>query len=96
VRAFPVEARREAGYQLHLLQQGEAPDDWKPMPVVGPGTIEVRIHVGTEHRVFVVSKFEEAIYVLHAFDKTSQRTSQHDVDLARQRYRDLLAERRQR
>lgn len=66
------------------------------MPVVGPGTIEVRIHVGTEHRVSVVSKFEEAIYVLHAFDKTSQRTSQHDVDLARQRYRDLLAERRQR
>jgi phage-related protein len=96
VRAFPDEARREAGYQLYLLQQGEAPDDWKPMAVVGPGTIEVRIHVGTEHRVFVVSKFEEAVYVLHAFDKTSQRTSKHDVDLARQRYRDILAERRER
>jgi phage-related protein len=96
VRAFPDEARREAGYQLHLLQQGDAPDDWKPMPMVGPGTIEVRIHIGTEHRVFVVSKFEEAIYVLHAFDKTSQRTAKHDLDLARRRYRDLLAERRQR
>jgi phage-related protein len=34
VRAFPDEARREAGYQLHLLQQREAPDDWKPMPMV--------------------------------------------------------------
>ena len=96
VRAFPDEARREAGYQLHLLQQGNAPDDWKPMPTVGPGTIEVRIHVGTEHRVFVVSKFEEAIYVLHAFDKTSQRTSKHDLELAERRYRDLIAERRQR
>jgi phage-related protein len=60
------------------------------------GTIEVRIHVGTEHRVFVVSKFEEAIYVLHAFDKTSQQTSRHDLELAKQRYRDLIAERRQR
>ena len=96
MRAFPDEARREAGYQLYLLQQGEAPDDWKPMPVVGLGTIEVRIHVGTEHRVFVVSKFEEAIYVLHAFDKKSQQTSKHDLNLAKQRYRDLLAERRQR
>jgi phage-related protein len=96
VRAFPDQARREAGYQLYLLQQGEAPDDWKPMPMVGPGTIEIRIHVGTEHRVFVVSKFEEAIYVLNAFDKTLERTSKHDVDLARLRYRDLLAERRQR
>lgn len=75
---------------------GKAPDDRKPMSMVGPGTIEVRIHVGTEHRVFVVTKFEEAIYVLHAFDKKSQRTAMHDSDLARRRYRDLLTERRRR
>jgi phage-related protein len=66
------------------------------MAVVGLGTIEIRIHVGTEHRVFVVSKFEEAIYVLHAFEKKSQKTERQDIDLARQRYRDPVAERRER
>jgi phage-related protein len=92
--AFPPEARREAGHQLSLLQLGKPPIDWKPMALVGPGTIEIRVHTGTEHRIFVVSKFEEAIYVLHAFEKKSQKTSKHDVDLAKQRYRDLVAERR--
>jgi phage-related protein len=94
LRAFPEEARHEAGYQLHLLQQRKTADDWKPMSVVGPGTIEVRIHAGTEHRVFVVTKFEEAVYVLHAFQKKSQKTPKHDIELARRRYNDLIAERR--
>ena len=60
------------------------------------GTIEVRIRVGTAHRVFVVTKFEEAIYVLHAFEKKSEKTSQADIDLAKHRYRDLIAERQKR
>lgn len=47
-----------------------------------------------EHRVFVVCKFEEAIYVLHAFRKKSRQTPDRDIRLARERYRDLLAERR--
>jgi phage-related protein len=94
LRAFPQEARREAGYQLHLLQQGKTPDDWKPMPIVGPGTMEVRIHAGAEHRVFVVVKFEEAVYVLHAFQKKAQKTPAHDIDLAKRRYNDLTVERR--
>jgi phage-related protein len=94
LRAFPEEARREAGYQLHLLQQGKTPDDWKPMPVVGPGTMEVRIHAGGEHRVFVVVKFEEAVYVLHALQKKAQKTPTHEIDLAKRRYNDLISERR--
>ena len=44
VRAFPDEARREAGHQLGQLQRGKDAADWKPMTAVGPGTIEVRIH----------------------------------------------------
>lgn len=91
--AFPVDARRLAGLQLGRLQQGEEADDWKPMSIVGAGAIEVRIRCGTAHRVFVVNKFEEAIYVLHAFEKKSGKTAKSDVDLARRRYRDLIAER---
>lgn len=93
VRAFPDLARQRAGHQLRKIQQGEQPDDWKPASFVGPGAIEVRIHAGTEHRMFVVAKFEDAIYVLHAFPKESQKISRHDIDLARRRYRELLMER---
>lgn len=57
---------------------------------------EARVAVlpGTEHRVVVVTKFEEAIYVLHAFDKKTPKTAQEDIDLARQRYKEMVAERR--
>ena len=95
VRAFPDDARTEAGYQLHLLQQGKEPDDWRPMATVGAGAYEIRIHTATEHRVLVVSKFAEAIYVLHAFEKKSQKTPKHDIELARRRYRDLIAGRKE-
>ena len=91
--AFPQDARRIAGFQLGRLQRGDEPDDWKPMSVVGAGTMEIRIRVGTAHRVFVVTKFAEAIYVLHAFEKKSQKTPKSDIDLAKRRYRELFAER---
>ena len=91
--AFPQDARQIAGFQLGRLQQGDAPDDWKPMSIVGAGAIEIRIRVGTAHRVFVVTKFAEAIYVLHAFEKKSQKTPKGDIDLAKRRYRELIAER---
>lgn len=59
------------------------------MPSVGPGVAEIRIHDATEHRVFYVAKYVEAVYVLHAFEKNSQKTAQRDVDLGRERLRDL-------
>lgn len=95
MREFPSEARTEAGYQLHLLQQGKQPDDWKPMGTVGAGVYEIRIHTATEHRVLVVTRFAEAVYVLHAFEKESQKTAKHDIELARRRYRDLIAGRKE-
>ena len=66
------------------------PSDWKPMVSVGLGVYEIRIHTGTEHRVFYVAKFQEAVYVLHAFEKRSSRTPQPEIDLARKRLADLL------
>jgi phage-related protein len=96
VAAFPEDARRLAGYQLWLLQQGKQADDWKPMSTVGAGAIEIRIRIGRAYRVFVITKFEEAIYVLHAFEKKSQKTPKADIDLAAKRYRELIAERQHR
>ena len=94
--AFPEAARREAGFQLGLVQQGRHPDNWKPMPTVGRGAIEIRINAGGAFQVIFVATFDEAIYVLHAFEKRARKTPRHDVDLAKRRYRDVIAKRERR
>jgi len=93
LRAFPAGPRREAGHQLDQLQRGLDPDDWKPMSSIGPGVREVRIRDSDgAFRVIYVAKFEEAIFVLHCFQKKTQKTSQKDIALATHRYKDLLKE----
>lgn len=94
LQAFPPDARRLAGFQLRQIQEGVEPADWKPMSTIGPGVCEVRVHTALEHRVFYIAKFAEAIYVLHAFEKRTRKTSQRDLDLARQRYQALVVQRR--
>lgn len=95
LRAFPPEARRLAGYQLRRVQSGLMPSDWKPMPSVGPGVYEIRIHTEREHRVFYVARFAEAVYVLHACEKRTRRTRRADMELARVRLAELQTLRRQ-
>lgn len=94
LKAFPQDARRIAGFQLRRVQQGLEPNDWKPMPTVGPGVREIRIHTGLEHRVFYVAKFREGVYVLHAFEKRTRKTPKRKLELARERFRALLIKRR--
>lgn len=94
VRAFPDEARTQIGQQLRRVQQGLEPTDWKPMPGIGLGANEIRVHVDTAHRVFYVAKFAEAVYVLHAITKKTRKTPQRDIDLAAKRFRELVNERR--
>ena len=96
VRAFPRVARRLAGVQLRRVQQGLDPLDWKPMPSVGPGVREIRVHTGLEHRVMYVARFTESVYVLHAFEKRTRKTAIRDVEVARQRFRALVGQRRTR
>lgn len=93
ISAFPEAARQIAGFQLWRVQRGLEPNDWKPMPSVGPGVQEIRIHTGAEHRVFYIAKVEEAVYVLHAFEKRTRRTPKEAIDLARHRLRWLLNQR---
>jgi phage-related protein len=96
LRAFPLTARREAGHQLDQVQHGREPDDWKPMNTVGQGVKEIRIRdEAGAFRVLYVAKFADAIYVLHCFQKKTQRTSKADVELAARRYRELMKERGQ-
>jgi phage-related protein len=91
---FPESARREAGYELFMVQVGRDPTDFKPLPSVGPGAYELRVRDESgAFRVIYVAKFEEAIYVLHTFQKKTRRTRQVDIDLAAARYK-MIGERR--
>ena len=94
LKGFPAEARRVTGYQLWLVQQGRVPDDWKPLPTVGIGVKEIRVHTGREHRVIYIASFAEGVYVLHAFEKKTRRTARRDLELARARLREVVNKRR--
>jgi phage-related protein len=90
LREFPERARRDAGFQLERVQRGHEPDDWKPMASIGPGVREIRVRDATgAFRVLYVARFAEAIFVLHAFQKKTQRTSQRDIALAQARFKQL-------
>ncbi len=91
LRRFPEGARRAAGYQIDRVQRGYEPDDWKPMPSVGKGVREIRVweSAGT-FRVIYLARFEDAVYVLHCFQKKTEKTAKSDIELARNRYRELM------
>ncbi|KRV74602.1 MULTISPECIES: type II toxin-antitoxin system RelE/ParE family toxin [Pseudomonas] len=95
LREFPEAARITAGFQLHLVQQGEDPADWKPMPSIGAGVREIRIREASgAFRIIYLASLPDAIYVLHCFQKKTQATAKADIDLAKSRLRDLMRERK--
>jgi phage-related protein len=95
LRDFPRSARRETGFQLDKVQNGEAADDWKPMPAVGNGVHEIRVRDESgAFRLMYVAKFPEAVYVLHAFQKKTQKTARRDLALTKDRYQEVLTRRK--
>jgi phage-related protein len=92
IRNFPDRVQKEAGVELHKVQQGIEPNDWKPMNSIGAGVMELRIHDDTgAFRLLYIAKFLDAVYVLHAFQKKSQKTAKPDLDLAAARLKQLIA-----
>lgn len=91
LRAFPEGSRRHAGYQLHRIQAGLEAEDWRAMTEIGPGTAEIRLRDGAgAWRVFYVARFDEAIYILHCFNKKSQHTSGKDKAIGKARYQAVV------
>ena len=84
---FPEAVRREAGFELWQVQVGAMPRDFKPMSIVGSGAYEIRIRLEGQWRVIYVAKHQDSVYVLHCFHKKTQKTEQHDLDLAASRYK---------
>ncbi len=90
LREFPEAARKEAGVQLHEVQQGIEPNDLKPMTTVGPGVREIRIRdEAGAFRAPYIADVAEALYVLHAFQNKTRQTAKRDLDLAAARLRDF-------
>ena len=82
IKRFPDGAKREAGHQLDRVQRGLDPLDWKPMPSVGTGVREIRVHnVGHYRIIYLVAG--TSVLVLHAFRKKTRKTSKHDIQRAR-------------
>lgn len=91
LRDFPEDARQDAGYQLDKVQRGEQPDDFKPMPSIGKGVEEIRIwdDVGT-YRVIYTARMADVVVVLHAFQKKTQTTPRRDIEIAKERFAQLM------
>jgi phage-related protein len=90
IRSFPTEVQSDLGYQLHQVQIGEEPDSWKPMKTIGPGVKEIRIAAtGNQYRAIYITKIGDTVYILHAFQKKTQKTSKKDIDLAKKRMKEL-------
>ncbi len=88
---FPKPILQKAGYQLHLIQMGSMPIDFKSMLTVGRGVQELRLKdTNGIYRVVYTAKVGDCIYVLHAFKKKTQKTPQSDIELAKKRLKDLL------
>lgn len=80
------------GTQLMLVQQGLDPADWKPMKSIGPGVKEMRIRAGGAYRVIYMANIGNAVYVLHVFQKKTQKTAKPGIELAKQRLVELRRE----
>jgi len=90
LREFPEGARHDAGYQLDKVQRGDQPDDFKPMPSIGKGVEEIRVlDRSGAYRVIYFARGADAVHVLHAFHKKTQRTPKKDFEIAKRRFGQL-------
>ncbi len=93
LKTFPLEVRKEAGYQLHRIQQNLDPDDWKPFSEIGKGVREIRIRDEKGiFRIIYLASFKKGIYVLHSFQKKTQKTPKRDIDIAKIRFKAVKAD----
>lgn len=97
ISTFTNKSKHRVARLLDMLSEGLElqPNDFKYMGTIGTGVYELRIKADQKnYRVLYVAKFEEAIYVLHAFAKKTQNTSQQDIDKGKERYSALLRHRK--
>lgn len=90
IRQLPDDVRHRAGYEIDRVQHDRQPENWKPFTSIGQGVREIRIQVGRQFRVIYVAKLANQVHVLHVFEKKTQKTRQSDIDVARNRLKQVL------
>lgn len=76
------------GYQIARVQSGLEPEHYRTMPDVGSGCLEIRVSCSDSwFRAFYVAKWEDAVYILHAFQKKTNETPLQDIKLGKKRYK---------
>src|SRR5260221_11097390 len=94
IQEFPKDVQKLIGDELQLIQFGGMPKDAKPFKGVGSGVFEIAIRYATDaYRTVLAVQLGKKIYVLHVFQKKSRRgiaTPNRDIDLIKQRYRELV------
>ena len=91
LKSFPSNVIKDMGHEIFLVQCGEDPSDWKPMTIIGPGVREIRVKSKDSiFRSIYVASLGDKIYVLHCFQKKTQKTPKSDIDIASQRLSALI------
>jgi phage-related protein len=97
---FPPAVQETVGFELFLAQTGQHPPSAKPLKGFGSGVVEiVEDFDGSAYRAVYTVRLDNAVYVLHCFNKKSKRgikTPQSDIELIRRRLRDAEADHAQR
>lgn len=93
LQGFPKQVRIDLGTELRRVQEGLDPPDWRPMPTIGVGVREIRTSYRGQWRLIYVTTFDEAVYVLHAFQKKTRQTSRADIATAKRRLHAILKRR---
>ena len=90
LRGLPAGVRHDLGYALHRLQLGQTPPDRKAVRAVGAGVYELREQDERAwYRILYVRR-ENAIQVLHCFEKRSNSIEQKDIETAKARLKRVL------
>ena len=91
LREFPNDTRIEVGHQLGRIQTGLKAEDFKPMHPIRAGVEEIRISEESgAYRVVYSARRAEAVYVIHTFQNKTRTTSQRDIEIARERFQQLM------
>ena len=84
---FPEEVRANLGFALFEMQQGKKPSiPTRRMESIARGVYELKeSDERTWYRVIYLSKIDDAIYVLHCFERDSRKTDRRDLRVAKER-----------
>lgn len=92
LRGFPTPIKRNFGREIQRLQEGEKPQDSRPMQSIGQGVFELRqADDDGWYRLVYLKKIAERFFMLHCFVKKSAKTSRKDLNIAKNRLKQVQA-----